>query len=81
MIEGGIESTIFGGPEGSMIKIQLSDDALGLGRGDEGVAREIRRGPEGLLDRTNRFYELMHAMFASFGILFVAVPTGVSPAR
>lgn len=58
MVSGSIEPSIFGGPEGSVVKVELSDDSLGLGKAVEGVAREARKGPEGLLDRADRFYQL-----------------------
>ncbi|NCD16024.1 MAG: DUF2806 domain-containing protein [Actinobacteria bacterium] len=58
MVGGSIEPSIFGGPEGSLVKVELSEDSLGLGRAVEGVAREARKGPEGLLDRADRFYQL-----------------------
>jgi hypothetical protein len=57
MVDGSIQPTMFGGPEGAVVKVELSEDALGLGRAVEGVAREIRKGPEGLLDRADRFYQ------------------------
>lgn len=53
-----IQPTLFGGPEATAVKLELSEDVLGLGRAVESVAREIRKGPEGLLDRADRFYEL-----------------------
>ena len=58
MVDGSIQPTMFGAPEGAVVKVELSEDALGLGRAVEGVAREIRKGPEGLLDRADRFYQL-----------------------
>jgi Protein of unknown function (DUF2806) len=58
MVDGSVQPTMFGGVEGAAVKVELSEDALGLGRAVEGVAREIRKGPEGLLDRADRFYQL-----------------------
>lgn len=63
MVDGSIQPAIFGGPEGAAVKVELSEDALGLGRAVEGVAREIRKGPEGLLDRADRFYQLKQILF------------------
>lgn len=63
MADGSIEASIFGGPEASAMKLELSEDALGLGRAVEGLAREIRKGPEGLLDRADRFYQLTQILF------------------
>jgi hypothetical protein len=57
MVDGSIQPTMFGGPEGAIVKVELGEDALGIGRAVEGVAREIRKGPEGLLDRADRFYQ------------------------
>lgn len=58
MADDSIEPSVYGGSAGSSIRVGLSDDALGFGRGLEGVVREIRKGPEGLLDRADRFYQL-----------------------
>lgn len=63
MVDGSIQPSMFGGPEGSVVKVELSEDALGLGRAVEGVAREMRKGPEGLLDRADRFYQLKQILF------------------
>jgi len=63
MPDGSINPTMFGGLEGSAVKIELSDDALGVGRAVEGIARQVRKGPEGLLDRADRFYELKQTFF------------------
>lgn len=63
MVDGSIQPTMFGGPEAAAVKVELSEDALGLGRAAEGVAREIRKGPEGLLDRADRFYQLKQILF------------------
>lgn len=63
MMDGSIEGAIFGGPEASAFKLELADDGLGLGRALEGMAHEIRKGPEGLLDRADRFYQLTQILF------------------
>jgi Protein of unknown function (DUF2806) len=60
MVDGSFQPSMFGGPEGSVVKVELSEDALGIGRAVAGIAREIRKGPEGLLDRADRFYQFKH---------------------
>lgn len=62
MVDGSIEPSIFGGPESSLIKVELSGDSLGLGQAVAGIAREVRKGPEGLLDRADRFYALKETL-------------------
>lgn len=52
-----------GGIETNLNKIEISDDALGVGKAISGVAKEIRKGGEGLLDKADRVYSLKHTLF------------------
>lgn len=62
-----LNSSAIGGVEANLIKIEnhieIRDDALGVGKALTGIAKEIRKGGEGLLDRADQLYSLKHTLF------------------